>query len=431
MNPMQDDANIDFIRRHSRWYERILLSYLFQFVTGGLFLIACCAVPIWGLEFWKSEDPNLVTSLLASLFAFFVSTFSLRRLFRLPDSESVAYIIPITFICYLIPIGLILFFRTSYSIQIFFVGFGVTLCWCFAGFFIGRRYRLIRYAILPFGRSKELQENHGALFKILNKPDLDGERFNAVVADFDSPNITPDWETFLAKCTLARIPVYSEKKIRESITGRVQINHLSENIFGSLLPSQFYEFIKRWIDILSTLIFIPFLIPVFVIIFILIRLESKGSPFFIQTRMGYRGKLFPMLKFRSMYIDKRGSGYTNPTDDPRITKVGRVIRKFRIDELPQVFNILIGHMSFIGPRPESFELSKWYEKDVPFFSYRHVVRPGLSGWAQVNQGYAAEVDGMKIKLEYDFYYIKNFSFWLDLLITFKTIKTILTGFGAR
>jgi lipopolysaccharide/colanic/teichoic acid biosynthesis glycosyltransferase len=132
-----------------------------------------------------------------------------------------------------------------------------------------------------------------------------------------------------------------------------------------------------------------------------------------------------------MYIDQKGSGFTKENKDPRITKVGKYIRKFRIDELPQIFNIFLGQMSFIGPRPESYELSQWYEKDVPFFAYRHVVRPGISGWAQVEQGYAAEVDGMKIKLEYDFYYIKNFSFWLDLLITFKTIKTIITGFGSR
>jgi lipopolysaccharide/colanic/teichoic acid biosynthesis glycosyltransferase len=132
-----------------------------------------------------------------------------------------------------------------------------------------------------------------------------------------------------------------------------------------------------------------------------------------------------------MYIDKQGKGFTQGEDDPRITRIGKFIRKFRIDELPQIFNILLGQMSFIGPRPESLELSMWYEMDVPFFSYRHVVRPGISGWAQVEQGYAAEVDGMKVKLEYDFYYIKHFSFWLDILITFKTIKTILTGFGAR
>lgn len=420
-----------FTRRHSRWYERILLSYIFQFLTGGGVLIISSAIPIWGFMFWKSQDPNLVTSLSASLIAFFIATFSLRKIFRLPGSESVSYVLPVTFICYSIPVALILFFRTSYSIQIFLVGFIITLLWCFAGFFLGRRYRLTRYAILPFGGSIELEKNHGALFKILKAPDLDGQRFNAIVADFDSPLITAEWERFLAQCTLARIPVYSEKKIREFVTGRVKINHLSENIFGSLLPSQFYEFIKRLIDFFVALFLIPILLPFFLLLAILIRIESKGSAFFIQPRMGFRGKVFPMLKFRSMYVGKVGGGFTNPADDPRITVIGKVIRKYRIDELPQIFNILIGQMSFIGPRPESFELSKWYEQDVPFFAYRHVVRPGISGWAQVEQGYAAEVDGMKVKLEYDFYYIKNFSFWLDLLITFKTIKTIFTGFGAR
>ncbi len=426
---MQVDPN--FTRRHSRWFERILLSYFFQFVSGGIFLVVASAVPIWGFQFWKSNDPNLVTSLSTSLLSFLVATFSLRKIFRLPGSESVSYILPITLICFAIPIAIILFFRTTYSLQILVIGFVVTLLWCFAGFFLGRRYRLIRYAILPSETSNDLVKTHGALFSILESPDLRGQRFNAVVADFNSPRLNPEWEKFLAQCTLSRIPVYSEKKIRELVTGRVKINHLSENVFGSLLPSELYESIKRWIDFVTALILIPIFFPFFVFLAAIIRLESKGPALFIQPRMGYRGKVFPMLKFRSMYIDRTGTGFTKPEDDPRITVVGRFIRKYRIDELPQIFNILIGQMSFIGPRPESYELSKWYEKDVPFFAYRHVVRPGISGWAQVEQGYAAEVDGMNVKLEYDFYYIKNFSFWLDLLITFKTIKTIFTGFGAR
>ncbi|TGM78927.1 sugar transferase [Leptospira levettii] len=423
--------NTPLTRRHSRWFERILLSYLFQFVTGGMVLIISSAIPIWGIQFWKANDPNLITSLSVSIISFLIATFSLRKLFRLPASESVSYIFPVTIICFAIPILFILIFRASYSLQIFVISFIVTLLWCFAGFFLGRRYRLIRYAILPSSSSIDLVKSHGALFSILKSPDLEGQRYNAIVADFDSPMLTPEWEKFLAECTLARIPVYSEKKIREFVTGRVKIKHLSENVFGSLLPSEIYESIKRWIDFLSALFLIPIFLPFFIIIAILIKLESKGPALFIQPRMGFRGKVFPMLKFRSMYTNKEGGRFTNPSDDPRITRIGKIIRKFRIDELPQLFNILIGQMSFIGPRPESFELSQWYEKDVPFFAYRHVVRPGISGWAQVEQGYAAEVDGMNVKLEYDFYYIKNFSFWLDLLITFKTIKTILTGFGAR
>lgn len=423
--------NSDYTRRHSRWFEKILLSYFLQFSVGCGFLLLGTAVPIWGWQFWNAKDPNLVTTLTTTVIAFWISTFSLRKIFRIPGSETVAFVLPVTTISFFIPIGFILWNRTSYSLQILLAGYLMTLIWCYMGYFIGRRYRMIRYALLPFGEAKNFQNFHGALFKTLSIPSIENQRFNAVVADFSSNDLTPEWETFLAKCTLSRIPVYSTRKIRESLTGRVKINHLSENEFGSLLPSSFYELLKRLIDFFTCLILIPILFPFFIIIAISIRFESPGSPFFIQPRMGYRGKVFNMLKFRSMYVDLKGKGFTNSENDPRITRIGSFIRKFRIDELPQVFNIFLGQMSFIGPRPESYELSQWYEKDVPFFSYRHVVRPGISGWAQVNQGYAAEVDGMKVKLEFDFYYIKNFSFWLDLLITFKTIKTILTGFGAR
>lgn len=421
----------EYTRRHSRWFELILLSYFFQFIIGILVLVTFSAIPIWGLEFWKFEDPNIFTSLITCALSFFISTLSLRNLFRLPGSQSVGYVLPITTICFALPVLFILFFRTSYSIQVFIVSYFITLVWCYLGFFIGKRYRIVRYALLPFGEIRELDSAHGALFEVLKTPDFGDQRFNAILADFNNKKLTPEWEKFLAHCTLSRIPVYSIKRIRESLLGRVKIDHLSENEFGSLLPSSSYEKIKRLIDLLTAILVIPILLPFFLIIALCIRLESPGSILFVQERMGFRGKTFKMFKFRSMYIDKRGSRFTKEQNDPRITKIGNVIRKFRIDELPQVFNILLGQMSFIGPRPESYELSHWYEKDVPFFAYRHVVRPGISGWAQVEQGYAAEVDGMKVKLEYDFYYIKNFSFWLDLLITFKTVKTILTGFGAR
>jgi lipopolysaccharide/colanic/teichoic acid biosynthesis glycosyltransferase len=117
--------------------------------------------------------------------------------------------------------------------------------------------------------------------------------------------------------------------------------------------------------------------------------------------------------------------------DARITRLGRFLRRSRIDELPQIINILMGHMSWIGPRPEAAALSQWYEGEIPFYRYRHVVVPGITGWAQVSQGHVAELDDVKTKLQYDFYYIRNFSVWLDLLIIAKTIKTMLNGFGSK
>jgi lipopolysaccharide/colanic/teichoic acid biosynthesis glycosyltransferase len=113
-----------------------------------------------------------------------------------------------------------------------------------------------------------------------------------------------------------------------------------------------------------------------------------------------------------------GDAYTQPNDD-RITRVGRVLREYRIDELPQIINIVRGEMSWIGPRPEAVSLAEWYEREVPFYVYRHVVRPGISGWAQVHQGNVGAVDAARLKLEYDFFYIKNYSFWLDIVIVLR------------
>jgi len=155
---------------------------------------------------------------------------------------------------------------------------------------------------------------------------------------------------------------------------------------------------------------------------------------FRQTRVGHAGRQFTVYKFRTMrdvaITDERQAAITQDDDD-RITGVGRTLRRLRLDELPQIFNILKWQMSWIGPRPEAEVLSVWYTREIPFYRYRHVVKPGISGWAQVNQGHVAEVDEVLRKLHYDFYYIKYFSPWLDLLILLRTIKTMLTGWGAR
>ena len=152
--------------------------------------------------------------------------------------------------------------------------------------------------------------------------------------------------------------------------------------------------------------------------------------------MGYRGRAFTLYKFRTMKIDDASAGSARESaitreDDARITRLGRFLRRTRLDELPQIINILRGEMSWIGPRPEAVPLSEWYEMELPFYRYRHIVRPGISGWAQVMQGHVASPGEVLGKLHYDFYYVKNFSPWLDLLIVLKTIRTILTGFGAR
>jgi lipopolysaccharide/colanic/teichoic acid biosynthesis glycosyltransferase len=171
-----------------------------------------------------------------------------------------------------------------------------------------------------------------------------------------------------------------------------------------------------------------------VLIAIAIRCDSRGPALFRQKRVGHAGRPITIYKFRTMrpvdVEDERSAAMTQDGDE-RITRVGRLLRTLRIDELPQIFNILKWEMSWIGPRPEAEVLSVWYTSEIPFYRYRHVVKPGISGWAQVNQGHVAEVDEVHRKLQYDFYYIKYFSPWLDILILFRTIKTMLTGWGAR
>ena len=228
--------------------------------------------------------------------------------------------------------------------------------------------------------------------------------------------------------------VYQVKQLSESLTGRVELEQLSENSFGSLLPARGYFYLKGLGDFLIALALLPLALPVMAAIAVAIRLESKGPVLFRQKRVGHAGKRITVYKFRTMLNaeangDRRAAITT--ADDERITGVGRVLRNLRLDELPQIFNILKWEMSWIGPRPEAEVLSVWYTSEIPFYRYRHVVKPGISGWAQVNQGHVAEVDEVHRKLQYDFYYIKYFSPWLDLLILLRTIKTMLTGWGAR
>jgi lipopolysaccharide/colanic/teichoic acid biosynthesis glycosyltransferase len=224
------------------------------------------------------------------------------------------------------------------------------------------------------------------------------------------------------------------KQLWESLTGKVEIERLSENSFGSLVPARGYFYLKSLIDFVVALVLLPIALPVMAVVAVAIRLDSKGSALFRQKRVGHAGKPIIVYKFRTMRsvdVEDERRALMTSDDDDRITRVGRILRTLRLDELPQIFNILKWEMSWIGPRPEAELLSAWYTSEIPFYRYRHVVKPGISGWAQVNQGHVAEVEDIYFKLHYDFYYIKYFSPWLDVLIVFRTVKTMLTGWGAR
>jgi lipopolysaccharide/colanic/teichoic acid biosynthesis glycosyltransferase len=303
------------------------------------------------------------------------------------------------------------------------LGFGLHVFWLYLLYVSSNRVPR-RIAVVPYGTIGRLQSIEAIDWLLLRRPRLqDARGCDAIVADF-SDGLPDEWEAFLADAALAGRVVYQVKQLWESLSGLTEIEHLSENYF----------YLKSLVDFGLALVTLPVALPVMVVIALAIRLEGKGPVLFRQKRVGYAGRHIRIYKFRTMRPvqsgDERRAAMTGDDDD-RITRVGRQLRKLRLDELPQIFNILKWEMSWIGPRPEAEVLSRWYTSEIPFYRYRHVVKPGITGWAQVNQGHVAEVEDVHRKLQYDFYYIKYFSPWLDVLIVFRTIKTMLTGWGAR
>ncbi len=224
----------------------------------------------------------------------------------------------------------------------------------------------------------------------------------------------------------------------EQIAGRIPIRYVRDEWLlcaegFRLVSKQITQKIKRITDIGFAALLLILTSPLWALTALAIVLESRGPVFYRQKRVGWKGRAFDILKFRSMVVDAEALG--NPVwaeeGDPRITRVGRVIRALRIDELPQIINILKGDMSLIGPRPERPEFVAELERQIPYYGLRHSVPPGITGWAQVNYPYGASIEDTIRKLEYDLYYVKNMSFYLDLKICLLTVGVVFWGHGAR
>ena len=231
------------------------------------------------------------------------------------------------------------------------------------------------------------------------------------------------------------ISVEDAGTLSERLSGKIQLDGLRPSTFLYSEGFRIRRSQQLTRQILSTaaaatglLLFAPF----FPIVVFFVRISSKGPIFFAQTRVGLNGKTFKVYKFRSMFTDAEAGGAKWATkNDPRVTKVGMFMRKTRIDEVPQLWNVLRGDMGFVGPRPERPEFVPMLAEALPFFHLRHLVRPGLTGWAQIRYGYGATMAEAREKLQYDLYYVKHMSLGLDLLIMFETIKTIIRRRGAQ
>jgi lipopolysaccharide/colanic/teichoic acid biosynthesis glycosyltransferase len=416
------------------WALTALSRRRVQLATAGLLtafipLLVRALLPT-GRLFEASSTNTLAANLAAVLIAFWLrlciaSYPGINRSYLILLSASVAHGLTLTWF---------VLTRLPYDRVALVVGFLTHVFWLYAVFMLVEMRMRSRFAVVPFGRVDALWTIPHVDWLVLSRPRLhDARGCQAIVADFNA-DLPDEWEGFLAEAALAGRIVYQVKQLSESLTGRVELEQLSENNFGSLVPARGYFYFKSALDFALAVLLLSIALPIMALIVLLIWLDDGGPPIFRQKRIGHAGKHITVYKFRTMREapthDKRAAAMTSDGDE-RITPIGEILRKFRLDELPQIFNILKFEMSWIGPRPEADVLSIWYQGEIPFYRYRHVVKPGISGWAQVNQGHVADVEQVHRKLQYDFYYIKYFSPWLDLLILLRTFKTILTGFGSR
>ncbi|MGO9139581.1 MAG: TIGR03013 family XrtA/PEP-CTERM system glycosyltransferase [Syntrophales bacterium] len=249
--------------------------------------------------------------------------------------------------------------------------------------------------------------------------------------------IRPEIYKKLVEAKFNGIAVHEMPSFYEKVAGRIPVLHTNEmwlgyaDIYG--VKSNLYNAkVKKIIDKTFAILVLLFAVPIMCIVSLLVKVDTRGPVLYRQKRVGFNGVIFNLIKFRSMNVDAEMNGAVwAEENDPRITRVGRIMRFLRIDELPQLWNVFKGELSLVGPRPERPEFVESLTLEIPYYSLRHSVKPGITGWAQVNYPYGASKEDALEKLQFDLYYIKNVTFLLDLYIVLRTMRTVLFRKGAR
>ncbi len=242
----------------------------------------------------------------------------------------------------------------------------------------------------------------------------------------------------LVRCKMQGVEVYPMPTLYEEVTGKIPVAHISDawlinTAISGTKKGIYNQRLKRLFDIAVSFVGVLFwVLPLSFPLAVAIKLDSRGPVFYRQRRMGLNGAFFELIKFRSMRVDAEQNGAVWASkEDPRVTRMGKIIRKLRIDEVPQIWNVLKGDISFIGPRPERPEFVETLAQKIPYYALRHSVKPGITGWAQVNYPYGASEEDALEKLQYDLFYVKNLSPFLDFHIILRTVRVVLSRKGAR
>ena len=379
-------------------------------LVSGLLLFGAAA---WEREVWLLVGLTALAHLLA-----FLAT---ERMARYPGQESwsLAGFNLLLFTLFLVAVLAMgrLYYSRSYLLAATLLAFLLLLLYL-------RGLPPMRLALLPGGVADGLLRALGR-----ELPPLRGlEGVEGVVADLH--RLDPKALPLLAEAAFRGLPILHAANVYEGYTGRVPLE-LAEGLFALAERDRgLYPLFKRAWEVGLVLLLSPLALLVGFLVALAVYLDLGRPVLFAQERVGLGGRVFRVYKFRTMRGEPREGAYAGEEQD-RIAPLGRFLRRYRLDELPQLWNVLKGEMSLVGPRPEQRVLAEAYAREIPLYPLRHTVRPGLTGWAQVHQGYAEGKEETLVKLSYDLYYIKHLSFFLDLRILLRTVFVVLSGFRAR
>jgi len=417
------------IHHERRWKWR--LAEWGWLALGAILLIVVSAAPSWHAVFVE-RWPNSWVLLAGSILAMAASAAVIEWLSRIPLVRSRKLAAWIVASAFLVLAALLLGTRSYYSRSFLLIAAGFSLAWIMLGHWL--RVRLaspLRWGLVESGSVEPLRELPEIEWTSITQPGGNPPVVGAIVADMTS-KVSPDWARFLTQCRFRNIPILDAEMVHEALTGRVQPEWVSEGHLVGVRTARSMSLLKRILDWVICLTLAPLLVLLTGVCAVAIKLDSRGPVFFRQDRVGLDNRTFRVCKLRTMVMERDGDTASFADEwDGRITRVGRVLRKCRLDEIPQFWNVVKGDMSVVGPRPEQRAFVDQFVESIPFYALRHLVRPGITGWAQVHYGYAAGEIESRRKLEFDLFYLKRWSFMLDTMILVRTVLVVLTGRGAR